>query len=374
MLYRKGHVQQSMPAMNKPSQRTSLNSSNQLKVYADLVHLYPDNMAYLRQYADLLIENGQLTAATETLRHLYQLLLKHGAPGKADALSHQYPQIGRIRAEAAQEHASIETLLPAAMRNNLWQRLHSRRVKEGQHLVHRGDQADALYLVREGELAEFTSGEQNRPVLLNLIGPGDIIGENILLQPGRYTAEIVANKDTVVIKLPLKKMAAALIREPVLKNALQHKMDARNMVAWISICPLLQDVPLDLRKHLAAESSVRQYGPDILIHKAGERLSYVDLIVRGTAGYLLENGNIVKRLKSLTAGSLVGATSAIHDNGCPADMVSDQSVDILHIPYGSFRTVTEAHPPLRNALLSYAERQQMQLMHSLNELQTQQLR
>ena len=111
-----------------------------------------------------------------------------------------------------------------------------------------------------------------------------------------------------------------------------------------------------------------------MIHKAGERLNHVDLIVRGTAGYLLENNGLIKRLKSLTPGSLVGATSAIHDNGCPADMVSDQSVDILHIPYGSFRSVTEAYPPLRKALLTYAERQQMLLMHSLNELQTQQLR
>ncbi|PIW47992.1 MAG: cyclic nucleotide-binding domain-containing protein [Zetaproteobacteria bacterium CG12_big_fil_rev_8_21_14_0_65_54_13] len=374
MLYQKGSLQQSMAVMTTPPQRKTLNAGNQLKVYADLVRLYPDNEAYLRQYADLLIEHGQLTTATEVLRHLYQLLLKDGAPGKADALSHQYPQIGRIRTDSMQEHLAIETLLPSTMRNRLWQRLHTLRIKEGEHLVRKGDQTDALYLVHEGELAEFTSGEKNRPVLLNLIGAGDLVGENAVLQPGRYTAEIVANKDSVLIKLPSKKMAAALLKEPVLKNALQHKMDARNMVTWISLCPLLQDVPLDLRKHMASESSLRQYGAGIMIHKAGERLNHVDLIVRGTAGYLLENNGLIKRLKSLTPGSLVGATSAIHDNGCPADMVSDQSVDILHIPYGSFRSVTEAYPPLRKALLTYAERQQMLLMHSLNELQTQQLR
>jgi len=359
--------------MDKPSKRKTLNTSNQLKVYADLVRLYPDNEAYIRPYADLLIENGQDTTATEVLRRLYQLLLKSGEPAKADALNHQYPQIGSIRNGNTQASTTIESLLPAALRNRLWQSWHKRRIKEGQHLIRRGEQADALYLVCTGELAEFTSGEQNRPVLLNLIGPGDLIGENALLKPGPYSAEFVANKDTVVIKLPRKKMATALSKEPALKNALQHKMDERNLMAWISVCPLLQDVPLDMRKHLAGESSLRRYGPDTLIHKAGERLSHVDLIVRGTAGYLLENAGQVKRLKSLTAGSLVGATSAIHDNGCPADMVSDHSVDILHIPYGSFRSVTEAYPPLRKALLSYAEKQQMLLMRSLNELQTQQL-
>jgi len=230
--------------------------------------------------------------------------------------------------------------------------------------------SDTLYLVCAGELAEFTSGEQNRLVLLNLAGPGGLIGEKALLQPEPYATEIVANKDTLVIKLPRRQMAAALIREPALKNALQHKIDAHNHVAWISTCPLLQDVPLGMRKHLAAHSSLRQYGPDILIHQAGDCLSCVDLVVRGAADYRIESDGCVKRVQSITVGSLVGAV--MQDHGCPADMVSGQGVDILHIPYTTFRNVTEAYPPLRKALLGYAARQQILLMRNLTGLQTQQ--
>ena len=371
MLYQNVDLQQNTPAMEKPTLPKSLNSANQLKVYTDLVHLYPDNEAYLRQYAELLIENGQQTTATEALRRLHRILLTNGESEKADILSRQYPDIGRIRKDDVHTHASIERLLPASMHNRLWQRLHQRQIKEGHHLVRRGDQADALYLVTAGQLAEFTNGGQNRPVLLGLIETGEIIGEHALLQPGPYSADIVANKNSVVIKLPRKAMTAALVRKPALKVALQHKLDARNLMAKVSLSPLLQDVPLDMRKHLAEESYIRQYEPGTLIHKAGEQLSHVDLIVRGVACYQLESGGIAKRLESLTAGALVGATSTTHDNGCPADLVSDRSVEILHIPYASFRNVTEAYPPLRKALLSYAEKQQMLLMHGLNELQTQ---
>ncbi|EAU55580.1 cyclic nucleotide-binding domain-containing protein [Mariprofundus ferrooxydans] len=373
MLYQNVDLQQNTPAMDKPTPPKSLNSANQLKVYTDLVHLYPDNEAYLRQYAELLIQHGQLTTATEALRHLYQILLTNGEPGKADALSHQYPEIGRIRTDDVQTHASIERLLPSSMRNKLWLRLHQRHIKEGQHLIRRGEQPDALYLVSSGELAEFTNGEQNRPVLLGLIGAGEIIGEHMILQSGPYPADVVANKESEVIKLPRKAMAAALIRKPALRIALQHKLDARNLMAMISISPLLQDVPLNMRKQLAEESHTRQYEPGTLIHKAGEHLSHVDLIVRGVANYQLESDGLIKRLEALKAGSLIGATSAIHDNGCAADLVSEHKVEILHIPYASFRNITEAYPPLRKALLSYAEKQQMLLMHSLDELQTQPL-
>jgi len=59
MLYQKWYMQQNKPFMNEPSQPKSSHSTpNQLKAYADLVRLYPDNRVYLGQYADLLIANG----------------------------------------------------------------------------------------------------------------------------------------------------------------------------------------------------------------------------------------------------------------------------------------------------------------------------
>jgi len=352
----------------------SSNQNPQLKVYADLVQLYPENEAYIRQYAELLLDAGQLATATEILRHLHNLLLKQGERSKADNLGRQFPQIGRIDKADKQYREDIRKLLPSSMRNPLWLKLHQKRLQEGRHLFRRGEVEDTLYLVCEGELAEFIKGNNGKPVLLNLIQAGDVVGETNLLTPGPHKTDVVANKNSIVAKLPSRKMAAAMANTPSLKAALQRKADSRRMTALISSCPLLENVPLDMRQHMAEESFIRQYSAGTSIHKSGEKMNYVDLIVRGEACFQLHSRDSLKELKSLTPGTLIGDTAAIQDGGCPADMIANSALAIVHISCDAFKTVVEAYPPLRNALFSNAAKQRSQLMNKLNEFQTQQVK
>jgi len=353
---------------NKPS----LNEKKQLQVYADLVQLYPDNEAYLKPYAELLLAEGKVATATEMLRHLYNLLLKKGETCQADALVKQFPIIGRVRS-SDQQQDNIQDLLPASMRNPLWLRLHRKRLREGQHLLHHGEAGDTCYLVCEGELAEFGRGAQDKPVMLNLIGQGEVISEDKLFKPGIYKSDIIANKSSIVVKLPRKKMTAALVANPTLKTVLQRKADLRRMVAIISSCPVLQTIPLDMRRHLAEKSYIQQYASGALIHKSGETLTHIDLIVHGEACYQLQDTGMVKELKSLKSGALIGETAAMRDSGCPADMVTHHGVSIIHMPHAVFVNVVEAYPPLRQSLSTYTDEQRASLMSKLNELQTQEL-
>ncbi|WP_072659647.1 cyclic nucleotide-binding domain-containing protein [Mariprofundus micogutta] len=351
----------------------SSKQNSQLKVYADLVQLYPENEAYIGQYAELLLDDGQLATATEILRHLHKLLLKKGDKGKADKLARRFPQIGRIKESGDQSQEDITSLLPSSMQNRLWLKLHQKRVQEGRHLFRRGEVEDTLYLVCEGELAEFVRGATGKHVLLNLVHTGDVIGEANLLTPGPHKTDVVANKNSIVAKLPRNKMTAALNNTPALKAALQHKADIRRITGLISSCPLLENVPLDMRQHMAKESFIRQYPAGTTIHKSGEKLNYVDLVIRGEACFQLQNNESIKELKSLVPGSLVGDTAVIQGGGCPADMVALSALAIVHISSDAFKTVVEAYPPLRNALFSNAAKQRAQLMSKLNEFQTQQI-
>jgi len=353
--------------MGNTKNKTHPNKRKQLQVYADLVQRYPDNEVYLKPYAELLLAEGKVTTATEMLRHLYNLLLKKGATADADALVKQFPIIGRIRSPDHHQN-NIRALLPAAMRNHLWLRLHRKRLHEGQHLLHHGDTGDTCYLVCEGELAEFGRGAHGKPIMLNLIGQGEVVAEDKLLKPGIFKSDIIANKSSIVVKLPRKKMTAALIASPALKSILQRKAKLRRMVSTISSSPVLQTIPLNMRRHLAEKSYIQQYASGSLIHKSGEQLKHVDLIVHGEACYQLSGPNMVKELKSLKPGALIGETAAIHDSGCPADMVTHHGAGIIHIPYAVFINVVEAYPPLRTSLTAYAEEQRFQLMRKLNEL------
>jgi len=359
--------------MSEQQTKNVMNQNQKLKVYADLVKLYPENEAYIRQYAELLLNDGQPSTATEILRHLHNLLLKKGETSKADNLARQFPLIGRIKKPNSQYREDISKLLPSAMRSRLWLKLHQQRVREGRHLFHIGDVEDTLYLVCEGELAEFIQSTNGKPVLLNLIQTGDVVGESNLLTPGPHKTDVVANKNSIVAKLPRRKMATALSKTPSLKVALQRKADFRRMVALISSCPLLENVPLEMRQHMAEESFIRQYSAGTTIHQSGEKLNYVDLLIRGEACFQLQNEDSLKELKTLRPGALIGDAATVQESSCPADMVANSAVAIVHISFDAFQTVVAAFPPLRNALFSNAATQRAQLMSRLNEFQTQQL-
>ncbi len=361
--------------MSKSSQSPDPKASRNetlLKVYADLVQLYPDNARYIKQYAELLISMGKMATAIDMLRQLHSLLLKGGQSGKADALMKHYPMIGRMR-ESAGEGEHIQALLPSFMRNRLWRLLHQKRLREGQHLFHRGEMLDTPYLVCAGELAEFSSAADGTPVLLNLIQAGDIVAEDKLLQVRVQQSDIVANKASIVVKLPRKKMIQALLDRPLLKKTIMRKTAQRRLLRLISSSPVLQIIPLDMRQQLAKDSYIESYTAGTTIHKAGEKLNHVDLVVDGEATFHWRDQHNIKPLSSLKPGALIGETAVIHDSGCPADLLTQHGVTMVHISYAAFLNILEAYPPLHQKLTDYTETQRSQLMSKLNELQTQQM-
>jgi len=291
---------------------------------------------------------------------------------KADALTKQYPMIGRVR-EPQHWQEDIQSLLPSFVRSRLWIKLNQQRLREGQHLFHSGDKLDTLYLLCEGELAEFSDGEDGTPILLSMIKPGDVVAENKLLNPGAHKSNVVANKKSVVVRLPRKKMLDALISTPVLKKVLERKVERRALMRMISESPVLQIIPLDMRQHLVEYSYIGEYAKGTTIHQAGKKLNHVDLIIEGEAHYQMYNKEDIEHLKTLRPGALVGESTAIHDTGCPANLVTETGVTIVHISYTAFINVAEAYPPLRKKLTAYTASQRAQWMSKLNELQTQEL-
>jgi len=343
-----------------------------LKVYADLVQLHPNHERYMKQYAQLLLHMGNDVLGIKVLRHLHDLLRHHNQYNKANALAQQYPMMDRA-AEEAHWQKDIQSLLPAFSRNRLWLRLHQQRLREGQHLFYRGDQLDTLYLVCEGELAEFAHTTDGTPILLALIQAGDVVAENKLLNIGSHKVDVIANKTSIIVKLPRKKMLAALSTSPMLKKILAHKVENRRLIRFISSNSLLQILPFDMRQQLAEESYIQTYSKGTIIYKAGDKLDHIALIIEGEAHYQLHNHDAVTQLKSLPQGALIGEEAAMHDSGCPADLLTTEGVTLVCIAQTAFMHAVKSYAPLHKQLRASTEQQRVQIMHKLNELETQQL-
>lgn len=339
------------------------------KVFADLVSIYPDNEAYLRQYAEILLKSGKVSTSTVALKKLHSLLEKK-SPEKASALAREFPQIGRITKIEAEQSGDTEfgKMLRKAF-GVLWIKLYQKRVKEGHRLYARNEQGDTLALVIKGEMAVCMPGKNNTTILLNLIGPDDVVGEACFLSPGARSAEIVANKDSIIVEIPRNKLVNYLIENPGAEKLLEEKADFRQLTSMLSTNALLQDIPLDMRKYMAGTTKTERYKPNTLIHQAGEEMDAVDMLIWGEVSYMMQNKkDTYVRLGTFKVNELVGDTSALRRATCPADIVAASEVLMAHIPLSSFINVVEAYPPFKEKLLKHAQNQRTKIMHMVTRL------
>ncbi len=72
------------------------------------------------------------------------------------------------------------------------------RLGKGQVLFHEGERGDRLYVVEEGKVKLGTTSSDGRDTLLAVVGPGEMIGELSLFDPGPRTATATALTDTVL--------------------------------------------------------------------------------------------------------------------------------------------------------------------------------
>jgi CRP/FNR family cyclic AMP-dependent transcriptional regulator len=342
----------------------------EMKVYTDLVSIYPDNEDYLRHYAKLLIKEGRETTAADTLKHLHALLSKH-SPEKASALLQEFPQTGRVtKAEAEQkENTELGKMLHKAF-GLIWVRLYQKRIKEGDYLYRSGDKGDTLTLVIDGEIAVFVPGENGKIILHNLIGPNDIVGEACFLNPGVRNADIIANRDSTIVELPRKKLLTYLIKKPAAEKLLEDKADFREMTGRLSSHELLQNIPLDMRKYMAGMTRIERYKPDTLIQQAGGEVNTVDMVIRGEVAFMLnDKNNKYQSIGKIQPGELIGDTSALRKASCPADIMALSEALVAHIPLSSFTNVVEAYPPFKEKLLRHAQKQRAKIMQMVTGME-----
>ena len=83
------------------------------------------------------------------------------------------------------------------------------------HIVRSGEHGDAMYLVLEGELRALAMVD-GKEVTLGTIHMGESFGEISLIDQGPRSADVVANKDSVLLKISSRAFAQLLREAPAL--------------------------------------------------------------------------------------------------------------------------------------------------------------
>ncbi len=108
-----------------------------------------------------------------------------------------------------------------------------RLLKAGETLFVKGDEGDALFGIRRGQVRIETGANDGSRLTLNMLGAGDLFGEIALFNGQTRTADAVAAEDTELFMLLRSDFFALLEREPRLAVRLIELLCER--IRWATL-------------------------------------------------------------------------------------------------------------------------------------------
>jgi CRP/FNR family cyclic AMP-dependent transcriptional regulator len=102
---------------------------------------------------------------------------------------------------------------------------HRVMVSEGEILFRQGDPGQTMYLIEEGRVKVCTRGADNQEIVLDILGPDQVIGELALLDGKPRSATVQALSDCQLL---------ALDREPFMAHLRQNSETAIHLLNYLS--------------------------------------------------------------------------------------------------------------------------------------------
>ncbi|HEX5648149.1 MAG TPA: cyclic nucleotide-binding domain-containing protein [Steroidobacteraceae bacterium] len=112
--------------------------------------------------------------------------------------------------------SKLATELTATQSEALAASMTVRDLEQGEVLVHEGDTDDHLYVVLAGSLGVVKAARTDNELTLNVMRPGDVVGELSFLDGATRFASLVAMAETRVLGLSRGDLEALLDRDPQL--------------------------------------------------------------------------------------------------------------------------------------------------------------
>jgi len=339
--------------MATDSRNTAL-LEHKASLYEQLVHIYPNDPRCLRRHAEILLQLGHTLQANHALERLQRLAKKSGDAGQEQALTELRREIDENTPSPRtsslfhfSNSKAMQILLASAKR---------RKIKEGEYYIRQGSSGEDMAIILEGEMAVMARfGGEKQAMLIHMLGEGDIVGEMAFLSGSERCADVLANKDTVLMELSRKQVLRCLLKYPEVEEALHRETAIRKHIIILSHNPALAKLPHDLRRWLAEAAEIRHYPAFKVVWRAGQKPDAVGLIASGLIRIIAEdshgNSHILEPVKP---GDLMGEITAVRDEPIMADMVAVTDTDVLTVPLQTFRDVMHIHPPLREEFIKQA--------------------
>lgn len=338
-----------------------------LTEFKKLAELHPDNPRIVRDYANALISEGMILQSRRTMQNLYHHLIKINRQDEAEQLIRQHGEWIRGEEDSLRYKGEgpFLALNDKYARSGLFKRNRRRDIKESEVLFRTGDPADMLYLILDGELAISRSNELAGPCLLNFIGRGDIVGEGALIAGARRTADVFANKDSVLLEFTTKEAREALQRHPDMQTLIEEEEKVRTKIITLASSPLFSRVPLSERLIIAEQSMEMSLESQAMLKDEKGFSRYVAVIISGKVECYFTSDNKQHYSGSLYAGNLFGTDKLFLEYPMPLKLVAKDRVKLLSIPIKVIKDLMSVSPDFEKAARDMTQLQYTQAAETI---------
>lgn len=105
-------------------------------------------------------------------------------------------------------------------------RLNERRYRKRQLIFSQGEQADSLFVIKEGLVKVYVTSEEGDEMVLVSLGPGEIFGELALIDGGERSASAEAVEPTVLLSLSRSHFLELRRTHPSISDAVDRSLGA----------------------------------------------------------------------------------------------------------------------------------------------------
>jgi CRP/FNR family transcriptional regulator len=153
---------------------------------------------------------------------------------------------------------------------------HTHRGRE--FLFMEGDPARWLWVIRSGHVKIVRHSRTGKDVVLELLGPGEVVGGVAAIEKRPYPAAAQATEPTTVLQIPSDAIAAVAERHPSVVRELalvigRRLRSAHDSVTSLAVDPVEARLAAALLRLAAREAGPRSHGATLAFHLTRQNLA-----------------------------------------------------------------------------------------------------
>jgi CRP-like cAMP-binding protein len=210
---------------------------------------------------------------------------------------------------------------------------------DGALLMRKGDPADCLYGIIEGNVQITVPGQQIKLVLAE----GDVFGESCLLAGERRHADVEVKGHLLALKIPRETLNRMIGMHPPLAEVLLELLTRRLLGNLLQASPMFMEFDAQGRQELARAFEIRRAAAGTMLAEIGKVMDGLYITLTGTLEVSYQDGRPAEHHE---AGAMFGQNSLLTREPSDVAVRATNNMIVLRMPSEAFQAFAMQYPSI----------------------------